>query len=186
LNESFSLIPNAAALMLAVTEIISCNQITAQYGLILKESDARELASTRREALEKVGRIEFSGGVISRLITEFCDSPYLNQSNYAETLNELVEAFYYFKNETLDELDDDELIALMKKSFDQSCRGSVDLLQTRDLEMLARRIRYGVSDLEELSRNLGNGLEDDSEGVNLEQEWDSVWDYFWDYEGGDY
>ena len=143
MNEQFSLIPNSVAQQLAVTEIIRCNQTTSQYGLILNESDAAELAQTRSEVLEKVGRIEFAGGVISKLIMEFCDSPYLSQFNYAETLNELIETFYYFKNETLDEVDDDDLIAFMKKYFNETSRGSLDLLQDRDLESLARNIRYG-------------------------------------------
>jgi len=146
LKELYGLIPNAAARQLAVTEIIRCNQITSRYGLALSDSEAAELADTRSEALEKIGRIEFSGGVITKLIMEFCDSPYLNPSNYAETLNELVETFYYFKNETMDELDDDELISMMKKSFNHSCRGSVDLLKERDLENLAREVRFGIWD----------------------------------------
>ncbi|HWQ77490.1 MAG TPA: DUF6323 family protein [Anaerovoracaceae bacterium] len=165
MNEQFSLIPNAAAQQFAVTEIISCNQATSRYGLILKESEAAELANTRSEALEKVGRIEFSGGVINKLITEFCDSPYLNQSNYAETLNELVETFYYFKNETLDEFDDDELIAMMKKSFNHSCRGSVDLMQTRDLEILARGVRFGIGDQESFNEDPEGIFEEDAGGT---------------------
>jgi hypothetical protein len=143
LNELFSLIPNSVAEKLAVAEIVSCNQVTSRYGLVLNDADAAELAKTRSEVLQKVGRIEFSGGTINRLIMEFCDSPYLSQFNYADTLNELLETFYYFKNETLEELDDDELLALMKKSFDECCQRSVDLLQTRDMENLARRIRCG-------------------------------------------
>lgn len=154
MEEKFSLIPNAAAQQLAAAEIIRCNGVTSRFGLVLREAEAKELACTRREALERMGRIEFAGGVISRLILEFCDSPFLTQSNYAETLHELIETFYYFKNETLDELDDDELIKLMKKSFDHSCQGSVDLLQTRDLETLARRIRFGVTNPDSLSEDL--------------------------------
>jgi len=61
-------------------------------------------------------------------------------------LNELIEIFYYFKNETLDQISDDELISLMKKYFDQSCQGSVELLQNRELVALAHNIRYGISD----------------------------------------
>ena len=163
MNGNFSLIPDSAAQQLAVTEIIRCNQITSRYGLVLKESDAAELAVTRNEVLEKVGRIEFAGGTINKLILEFCDSPYLTQSNYTETLNELIETFFYFKNETLDELDDDELIALMKKSFDHSCRGSLDLLQTRDMEILARRIRFGITDPDDLIEDPEGIFEDDAE-----------------------
>lgn len=153
MNEPFSLIPAAAARKLAVTEIIRCNQTTSRYGLVLKESDAAELADTRSEALEKLGRIEFAGGAINKLILEFCDSPYLDQSNYAETLHELVQIFYYFKNETLDEVDDDDLIASMKKYFDETCMGSLDLLETKHLETLARKIRYGDMDINDFSED---------------------------------
>ncbi len=164
MSEKFSLIPNAAAQQLAAAEVIRCNQITSRFGLILLESDAAELANTRSEILEKLGRIEYAGGTIRKLILEFCDSPYLSQSNYAETLHDLIETFYYFKNETLDELDDDELIALMKQCFDQSCRGSVDLLQTRDMENLARSVRFGIADHHDLGLD-AEGLFEDKEDI---------------------
>jgi hypothetical protein len=154
MNEPFSLIPNEAIRQLAVNEIVRCNETSLQYGLVLKETDAVELADTRREALDKLGRIEFSGGAITKLITGFCDSPYLTQSNYAETLHELVEAFYYFKNETLDEVDDDDLIEAMKRYFDETCRGSLDLLETRDLENLARKLRYGFMSQDDFSGDI--------------------------------
>jgi hypothetical protein len=154
MNEQFSLIPKEVTQQLAVAEIIRCNQTTSQYGLVLKESDAAELANTRSEVLEKVGRIEFAGGTINKLIMGFCDSPYLIQSNYAETLHDLIDIFYYFKNETLDEVDDDDLIAFMKKYFDETCRGSLHLLETRDLENLARKIRYGFMGQDDFSEDI--------------------------------
>lgn len=154
MKEQFSLIPLEAARQIAVAEIIRCNQITSRYGLTLKEADAIELADTRSEALEKLGRIEFSGGTINKLILEFCDSPYLSQSNYAETMHELIEAFYYYKNETLDEVDDDDLIAFMKQYFDRTCRGSLELLETRDLENLAKKLRYGFQSEEDYSGDI--------------------------------
>ena len=135
---------------LAVSEIMKCNDYTARFGLVLSQSEAQELVETRTEALSRNGRIEFGGGIIDKLIKEFCDSPFLYQGNYAETLNDLIETFYYFKNESLDGISDDELISLMKKYFDQRCQGSVELLQNRELEALARNIRYGVCDYEDI------------------------------------
>lgn len=161
MNDTFSLIPNAVAQQLAVAEIIACNQTTSRYGLILKETEAAELALTRSEVLEKLGRIEFTGGIINKLIMEFCDSPYLSQSNYAETLHDLIETFYYFKNETLEDLDDDELISLMKKSFDLSCNGSVELLQVRDMEILARKMRHGIDNQDDLKEELEGVFQED-------------------------
>lgn len=181
MKEQFSLIPNDISQKLAVTEIIRCNQTTSRYGLVLSEAEAAELAKTRNEVLEKAGRVEFAGGTINKLIMEFCDSPYLSQFNYTETLNELIETFYYFKNETLDELDDDELIELMKKSFDDRCQGSVDLLQTRELENLARKIRYGISNFEDLNEDLEDIFEEDSEEQSEEMDAADVfleWAYF--------
>lgn len=178
MNDSFSLIPKAVAHQLAVAEIIRCNQITSRYGLVLKESDAAELALTRSEVLETLGRIEFSGGIINKLIMEFCDSPYLSQSNYAETLHDLIETFYYFKNETLEDLDDDELISLMKKSFDLSCNGSVELLQIRDMEILARKMRHGIENQDDLKEELEGVFEADygneysEDHLNLEEDFD--------------
>lgn len=161
MNDSFSLIPDGIVQKLAVTEILRCNQTTSQYGLMLKETEAAELAQTRSEVLEKLGRIEFAGGTINKIIMEFCDSPYLSQTNYAETLHDLIETFYYFKNETLEDLDDDELIDLMKKSFDRSCNGSVELLQIRDMEILARKMRHGIDNQDDLKEELEGVFEED-------------------------
>lgn len=148
--DGFLLLPTSILHKEAVAEIIKQNEITAPYGLSLSLNEARELVLTRAEALRRNGRIEFGGGVIEKLIAEFCDSPFLSRHNYAETLNELTEAFYYFKNEALDGISDDELISLMKKYFDQSCQGSIELLQGRELENLALNIRFGLQDYADL------------------------------------
>lgn len=153
MDNNFMLIPTVLMNKLAITEIINCNKITCGYGLMLTNADAKTLVETRSEALSSNGRIEFKGGIINKLIIEFCDSPFLSQFNYADTLNELVETFYYFKNETLDEICDDELISLMKEYFDQNCQGSIELLQNRELETLAHNIRYGISDYTNLSED---------------------------------
>lgn len=149
MDNNFKLVPSVIMQKLAVTEILDCNEITSRYRLILTPTEARELVATRAQALSSNGRIEFAGGIINKLIMKFCNSPFLSQYNYATTLNDLIETFYYFKNETLDEVSDDELISLMKTYFDRSCQGSIELLQNRELETLARNIRYGISEYKE-------------------------------------
>jgi hypothetical protein len=138
-----SLLPQKAATSLAVSQILSLNALTSPLHLCLSPGEALELVETRSEALRRYGRVEFSGGIINKLIAAFFDSPYLTSYNYANALNELVEIFFYFKNETLDEVPDDELIAQMKKCFDGACRGDLSLLQGREMEDFARRVRYG-------------------------------------------
>ena len=128
----------------AVGEVIKCNEHTEQFGLVLTQAQAIELVETRFLSLRENGRIEFGGGVIDKIIKEFCDSPYISMHNYAATLHELIETFYYYKNETLDLISDDDLIKFMKSAFDGVCQGSVDLLSGRELYQLARNLRFGL------------------------------------------
>ncbi len=117
-----------------IANIKKCNEYTTQYGLILSDDQINNLLERRKETLKETGRIEFREGIIDKLIKEFCDSPYINKENYAETLYELIEMFYEYKNETMDLITDDELIEFMKKSFDGICQG--------DLEYLSGTVMY--------------------------------------------
>ena len=117
-----------------IANIKKCNEYTTQYGLILSDDQINNLLERRKETLKEIGRIEFREGIIDKLIKEFCDSPYINKENYAETLYELIEMFYEYKNETMDLITDDELIEFMKKSFDGICQG--------DLEYLSGTVMY--------------------------------------------
>lgn len=117
-----------------IANIKKCNEYTSKYALILSDNQINNILERRKETLKETGRIEFREGIIDKLIKEFCDSPYINQENYAETLYELVEIFYEYKNETMDLITDDELIKFMKKSFDEIAQG--------DLEYLSGTIMY--------------------------------------------
>lgn len=128
----------------AVNEIVKCNDYTQRFGLVLTPAQAVELVETRSVALNDNGRIEFGGGVIDKMIKEFCDSPYISMHNYTQTLHELIEIFYCYKNETLDLISDVDLIQSMKSSFDGVCQGSLDLLYGRELYRLAKNLRFGL------------------------------------------
>lgn len=86
------------------------------------------LIEKRFEALQNMGRI-FVESILHRLLIKFCNSPYIDQKDYAETIQELQEIFYYFKNESPDTLSGDELIHFMKNSFDSECKGSLEFLR---------------------------------------------------------
>ncbi|SNS88583.1 hypothetical protein SAMN05446037_102572 [Anaerovirgula multivorans] len=134
---------NALIQKQAVNEVLKQNDLTIRFGLVLTEKQAIELVETRYLALKDTGRIEFGGGVIDKIIYEFCDSHYISMHNYEETLHELIEMFYYYKNETLELISDDDLIKYMKKAFDGVCQGSLDLLSGRELDKLAHNLRCG-------------------------------------------
>ena len=143
----------------AVIELEKCNDFTAQFGLTLSQCDAVELVETRTLALKSNGRIEFGGGVIEKIVREFCTSPYLSMHNYAESLHDLTDMFYYYKNETLDLMSDDDLIKFMKKRFDGICQGSLELLSGRELANMARNLRFGYAP--EYSEDLACDEEDE-------------------------
>ena len=86
-------------------------------------------------------RVEFGPGVLDKIIFAFCDSNYIYQDIYAETIARLHEIFYLYKNESMDEMTDDELIHVMRNAFDGECQGSLDYLEDTYLEEFAREIR---------------------------------------------
>jgi hypothetical protein len=155
MDKRFLLSPILDMSQTAVDEILMCNVVSSRYGLVLSHAEAKELVETRNETLKSYGRIELGGGIINKLIEAFCDSPYILQRDYSHILNELIETFYYYKNETLDQLSDDELIDLMKDNFNNRCHGSLELLQNRDLDKIARNIRYSEDDYDNLDEDDG-------------------------------
>lgn len=125
------------------TELRECNELTVKFGLYLSEHQIQSLVERRFKALEDTGRIELGQGILKKLITEFCDSPYIIQDNYEDTILELQDSFYYFKNESNDLISDEELISFMKRKFDGICQGSLEYLSDMTLEELCRNTRYG-------------------------------------------
>lgn len=130
----------------SISEIMSLNEETLPYHLQLSKEDAVLLIDTRKEALKETDRIEIGGGVIKKILNAFKDSPYLSQGNYAETISELIDTFYYYKNETLETISDEDLIDLMKELFDHRCNGAIELLQGREMDRIAHNIRFGEWD----------------------------------------
>lgn len=134
-------------LQLAATaeELRKCNERTAFLGLTLTEAQIQSLVKRRFEALKNTGRVELGAGILKKLIEAFYDSPYLSPENYEDTLLELQDSFYYYKNESEDRISDDELIEFMRKTFDGKAQGSLEYLAGTSLDELCRNIRYGDS-----------------------------------------
>ena len=107
-----------------IMNIKKCNELTIKFGVSLSDEAIERLINKRFEALKNTGRIEFDEGILKKLIEAFCDSPYIMQNNYEETLEELQDIFYFFKGEAMEQISDDELIEFMKRDFDGKCQGS--------------------------------------------------------------
>ena len=121
--------------------ILECNKKTEQFGLELSQADVEYLIHGRKNTLIENQRVELGQGVLPKIIDLFCDSQYINQDNYSEVLSELQEMFYLYKNETQDELTDDELLGFMRKQFDEICFGDLEYLRNTCMERYARATR---------------------------------------------
>jgi hypothetical protein len=128
----------------AVTGLESCNREIQRYGLSLTAEDIRTLVAGRRESLALSDRIEFGGGVVAQIILAFAGSPFLSQENFVPTVLELQELFYDFKNESLEQIPDDDLIGKMRSLFDDLAQGDLAYLEEALFEGLARHIREEV------------------------------------------
>lgn len=125
----------------AQNTLLACNARTEAYGLSLSPAAAQRLLATRAETLRATGRLEFGPGILDKLVLEFYDSSWLLQETYEETLHELVELFYTYKNEL--PMGDEDLLRLMRELYDGECRGSLELLGGRALQRVAGNIRFG-------------------------------------------
>lgn len=124
-------------------KVIETNQTTEQFGLALTERDAEMILEERKNALREQKRVEFGESIVPKIIYEFCDSDYIDQNNYVDTIIRLQEIFYLYKNEMRDEITDDELLHLMKEQFEILCFGDLDYLEGTCLAAFAQAIRAG-------------------------------------------
>lgn len=132
-----------------LSKVINTNQYTEQFGLKLSEQDAQLILENRKVALREQKRIEFGEGIVSKIIYEFCDSSYIDQNNYVDTIIRLQEIFYLYKNEMNDEITDDELLHLMKEQYELICFGDLDYLESTCLSDFAHAIRAGYGGYKE-------------------------------------
>lgn len=126
-----------------IAKIRECNSYTSKYGLVLTEAEIKEISVKRTEALFETQRLELGEWIVDKIIKEFCDSIYIEQSNYAETICELIDIFYYFKNETKELVTDDDLIKFMKKHFENEAEGSLEYLKGTILERMTDNVLNG-------------------------------------------
>lgn len=124
-------------------EVAKFNEIIVGYGLNLTEPDLQYLAEQRKLSLQWSNRIEFGEGILKELVFRFCDSPYVDQSNFLETMVELQAIFYEYKNEFAEEIPDDELLDYMEEAFNGICQGAIEFMEDTVLEVIARRERGG-------------------------------------------
>ncbi len=124
-------------------EIRKMNQYTEKFGLTLSQEDTEVLLAERAEVLKSEQRVEFGGSILPQLIYAFCDSAFISQDNYLDTIVRLQEIFFLYKNEMRDEITDEELVNFMREQFNGVCYGDLDYLEGTCLEIFAEAVRAG-------------------------------------------
>lgn len=124
-------------------QIAATNAYTERFGLSLGEEDVKLLVAERQNVLKSERRVEFGESILPKIIFAFCDSVYITQDNYVDTLVRLQEIFFLFKNEMEDEITDEELLSFMSEQFEHVCYGDLNYLEGTCLELFAQAIRAG-------------------------------------------
>lgn len=150
-----------------IEKTLSCNERTERFGITLTGRDAVILVKNQQEILKRQRRIELGESILPQLIETFCDSEYVNGDNFTETVMELQDIFFLYKNESADRLTDEELLYVMKELFEEVCFGSAEYLKETCLERFARAVRAGYQG--DVEREAGRLYEQLSE----EKRWDA-------------
>lgn len=132
---------DAAMKELQTNEILKTNEETMKYGLSLTAEEAVEIVESRNQLLRSYGRVELDMEAAKKLICRFAASSFINQEDYAAAIKDLQEVFYYLKNETDDEVGDERLIEIIEELLNDSCEGSIELLQGVGVEEFVREYR---------------------------------------------
>lgn len=147
-------------------QVRETNQYTEKYGLALSEEDAELLLAEKNQILKNERRVEFGQSILPQIIYTFCDSSYISQDDYVDTLIRLQEIFYLYKNEMHDEITDEELLTFMKEQFETVCFGDLQYLEGTCLDIFAQAIRAGYR---EYSETQGRG---EFSRFDIVQRWD--------------
>lgn len=130
-------------------QVQATNQYTEKFGLALSEKDTELLLAEKNHTLKAQRRVEFGESILPRIIYVFCDSSFITQDDYVETLTRLQTIFYRYKNEMQDEITDDELIHFMREQFETVCYGDLDYLEGTCLDIFAQAVRAGYRGYQE-------------------------------------
>jgi len=125
----------------AAQELESCNKVTQRYGITLSPQDIQALVVGRVDALQETERVEFGRGVAKDLVLAFSSSVYVAQSSFVQTVLELQDLFYLFKNESNEQIPDDDLIATMRSLYDDVAQGDMQRLTEALFDGLGRHLR---------------------------------------------
>jgi len=131
-----------------IKNLVELSAKANQYGLVITENIAREIAVYRQAALVENERVEFKSDAIARLTSAFLETRYINQEDFAAAMGEIINLFYLIKTETENTISDDDLISVMLDTFQNNpCYGSIENMQSKGLEKILREYKFGDKEI---------------------------------------
>ena len=113
---------------MVANQLMQLNDSIAENGVVLSQADCKDIAEFRRDALIESERLEIGLGIVGRIVTEFSDSGFVDQNNFRQVIEDLLECFYTLKNETEDRASDDQVMEFLHYLFEVSVGGDTSKL----------------------------------------------------------
>ena len=126
-----------------VDNLLEAAATAQKHGLVLTETMAKEIVASREQTLKDNDRVDFSSDTVTRLVKAFSESYYITQETFSETICEIIELFYFLKNEINDVISDDDMIREMLIVFNETCFGVMEIMQSKGVEKIVRKYRFG-------------------------------------------
>ena len=121
---------NNSMINIQKNEILNLNERSQEYGLILTPDDVENIVKSRNHTLNSYGRIDLNMDVTKEIMEILYKSQFTDKDDYVEMINDLVEIFYFLKNETFDEISDKEIIEIIGEFYEET-RGRIDNIQDK-------------------------------------------------------
>lgn len=121
---------NNSMINIQKNEILNLNERSQEYGLILTPDDVDNIVKSRNHTLNSYGRIDLNMDVTKEIMEILYKSQFTDKDDYVEMINDLVEIFYFLKNETFDEISDKEIIEIIGEFYEET-RGRIDNIQDK-------------------------------------------------------
>lgn len=159
----FDLIPVSFNAGKLDSQLACCNDASKKYGLTLTREDMEALEQQHIELLKRTERVEFGQSSVVQLVEGFAASPYMQQDEYAENLEDLQEVFYDLRERAGADVFDEEIIDGMRLLFDGDAGGSVEMLANCSLDEILEAYDTQTGSLAEREREIidykGDALE---------------------------
>ena len=113
-------------------QLMALNDEIAENGIVLSEADCKDIAEFRHEVLLDTERVDVGLGIVGRIVKEFSESGYVDQRNFRQVVEDLLECFYTLKNETEDKATDDQVMEFLHYLFEQEVGGDTERLYSSE------------------------------------------------------